>query len=149
MRLSALLLLAGVLGAAETKPTPVPPPHPGPAPIAIDPATARKAEAAADAYLKQAATPVDPTAETVLAEIEIHLLEVHAFLEAKQPLKAGEHYLAAIEKRKVIDDVQGPLLGKRLRKADADLLALSRVLLGQAAFDLGDPPAAPAEPAAK
>lgn len=151
MRLPILLILAGGLGGAEAaKPGADPVPRPAQAPATMDPATARKAEAAADAYLQQTNTRPDPLAETALAEIEVLLLEVHAYLDVKKPLKAGECYLSAIEKRKTIDEVQRPLLGKRLRKADGDLVVLSRELLGQAAFDLGDPPApapAPAAPA--
>jgi hypothetical protein len=112
----------------------------------VDPATVRKAEDAADAYLAGTRRP-DPLAEAALADIEVMLLEVRAFLEAGQPLKAGERYLAAVEKRKLIDAVQRPLLGQRLRKADAGMLELSRKLLGQPAYDLGDPPAAGPAPA--
>jgi hypothetical protein len=132
------LLFAGAI-AADAPPTP-PKPAPGEAPVQVDPATVKKAEEAADAYLKQASTRPDPLAETALAEIEVLLLEVHSFIEVKQPLKAGERYLAAIEKRKTIAPEQRPLLGKRLQKADAELVVLSRELLGQPAFDLGDPP---------
>jgi hypothetical protein len=137
------------LVAADAPPTPKPTPKPAPpvptqngeAPATVDAATAKKAEDAADAYLKQLNTRPDPLAETALAEIEVLLLEVHTFIEVKQPLKAGERYLSAIEKRKTIADEQRPLLGKRLQKADAELVTLSRQLLGQSAFDLGDPPA--------
>jgi hypothetical protein len=151
MRTILLSLLIACLAAADA-PKPTTPPKPATAdnPATVDPATAKKAEEAADAYLKQANTRPDPLAETALAEIEVLLLEVHAFIDAKQPLKAGERYLGAIEKRKTIPEDQRPLLGKRLRKADQDLLALSRQLLGEAAFDLGDPPAEkPADPPAK
>jgi hypothetical protein len=139
------LTLLGTIIAADA-------PKPAPRPAPVDPATAKKAEEAADAYLKQADARPDPLAETALAEIEVLLLEVHAFIDAKQPLKAGERYLGAVEKRKAIAPEQRPLLGRRLQKADADILALARELLGQAAFDLGDPPAdrpaaAPATPA--
>ncbi|MBA3697894.1 MAG: hypothetical protein H0W78_03360 [Planctomycetes bacterium] len=149
--IAALGLLIAALGAADappvTKPVPaVPTVTEQPAPI--DAATAKKAEEAADAYLKQANTRPDPLAETALAEIEVLLLEVHAFIDSGKPLKAGERYLSAIEKRKTIADDQRPLLGKRLHKADGDLLALSRQLLGQPAFDLGDPPTVkPTDPA--
>jgi hypothetical protein len=141
------LMMTGVVAAdapTPTKPAPVAPKptatKPAEPPPTVDAATAKKAEDAADAYLKQANTRPDPLAETALAEIEVLLLEVHAFIDAKLPLKGGERYLAAIEKRKTIADDQRPLLGKRLRKADTELLALSRELLGQPAFDLGDPP---------
>lgn len=155
MRVLLLLVGIGSLIAADAPPRPAPrpaPTTPAEAPVTVDAATAKKAEEAADAYLKQANTRPDPLAETALAEIEVLLLEVHAFIDAKQALKAGERYLAAIEKRKAIGEDQRPLLGKRLRKADGDLLALSRQLLGQPAFDLGDPPAdrpadGPVEPA--
>jgi len=154
--LMATLVAADAPPTIKPLPTPLAPtPASATAPVAIDPATTKKAEDAADAYLKQANTRPDPLAETALAEIEVLLLEVHAFIDVKQPLKAGERYLAAIEKRKAIADDQRPLLGKRLRKADGDLLTLSRELLGQPAFDLGDPPAAkptnekPVEPSAK
>ncbi len=150
-RLSLMILMACALNAAEVvKPAADPLPRPTQTPAAtVDPATVRKAEAAADAYQQQANTRPDPLAETALADIEVLLLEVHAFLDAKNPLKAGECYLGAIEKRKTIDTVQRPLLGKRLRKADLDLLVLSRELLGQPAFDLGDPPAPAIETPAK
>lgn len=141
MRTVALsLLIAGALAADAPKPVP-PKPAPAEQPAAVDPATAKKAEEAADAYLRQANARPDPLAETALAEIEVLLLEVHSFIDVQQPLKAGERYLGAIEKRKTIAPEQRPLLGKRLQKVDADLLALSRQLLGQPAFDLGDPPA--------
>jgi hypothetical protein len=151
MRIVVLsLLLAGAVAADAPKPTVLPKPSAA-EPVVVDPATAKKAEDAADAYLKQASTRPDPLAETALAEIEVMLLEAHSFIDIKQPLKAGERYLAAVEKRKAIAPEQRPLLGKRLQKADADLLAVSRQLLGQPAFDLGDPPAekpaAGAEPA--
>lgn len=141
MRVFQLTVLAMVslIGADAPKPAPVPA-KTTEAPATVDAATAKKAEDAADAYLKQANTRPDPLAETALAEIEVLLLEVHAFIDAKQPLKGGERYLSAIEKRKAIAEDQRPLLGKRLAKADAELLALSRELLGQPAFDLGDPP---------
>jgi hypothetical protein len=126
------------LAAADA---PKPAPKSGDPPATIDPATAKKAEEAADAYLKQANTRPDPLAETALAEIEVLLLEVHSFIDIKQPLKAGERYLSAIEKHKTIAPEQRPLLGKRLQQVDADLLALSRQLLGQPAYDLGEPPA--------
>lgn len=145
-----LAIMGGDLVAGEA-PRPAQPPA-GDGPPVVDPATAKKAEEAADAYLKQANTRPDPLAETALAEIEVLLLEVHSFIDIKQPLKAGERYLSAIEKRKTIAPEQRPLLGKRLQKVDADMLALSRQLLGQPAYDLGDPPAggsaeAPAAPA--
>lgn len=133
-------LLAGLVAAEAPKPTP-PKPAIADQPAPIDPATIKKAEDAADAYLKQANTRPDPLAETALAEIEVLLLEIHAFIEVKQPLKAGERYLSAIGKRKGISEDQRSLLGKRLRKADGELLALSRQLLGQPAYDLGDPQA--------
>jgi hypothetical protein len=147
--LTTLMLVSVVAADAPmpTKPAPATPKPTTPATAkpteaapTVDAATAKKAEDAADAYLKQANTRPDPLAETALAEIEVLLLEVHAFIDAKQPLKGGERYLSAIEKRKTITDEQRPLLGKRLRKADTELLALSRELLGQPAFDLGDPP---------
>lgn len=145
------VVCATAMAADATPPKPAPAPAPIPKnaepPAKLDPATAKKAEEAADAYLKQAAVRPDPLAETALAEIEVLLLEVHAFMDAKQPLKAGERYLAAIEKRKSIAEDQRRLLGKRLLKADTELLSLSRDLLGQPAFDLGDPPAD--QPAAK
>lgn len=140
--LSVLLLSSFVALTAAEAPTPTPPkPATADQPAPIDPATAKQAEAAADAYLKQLNTRPDPLAETALAEIEVLLLEIHAFIEVKQPLKAGERYLTAIEKRKGINEDQRPLLGERLRKADGELLALSRQLLGQAAYDLGEPQA--------
>jgi len=132
-------VMASLVAADAPKPTPVPA-KTNDAPVTVDAATAKKAEDAADAYLKQVNTRPDPLAETALAEIEVLLLEVHAFIDVKQPLKAGERYLSAIEKRKTIAEDQRPLLGKRLRKADSELVALSRELLGQPAFDLGDPP---------
>jgi hypothetical protein len=158
MRLPMLILFAaagaGALapGAEAGKPPagePQPRPAQAPTPATVDAATARKAEAAADAYLQQAAVRPDPLAEAALADIEVLLLEAHACLDSKQALKAGERYLAAIEKRKAIGEDQRPLLGKRLRKADHDLVAVSRELLGQPDFDLGDPPAAPAAVPAK
>ncbi len=149
---SALLLLTFIIiaHAAESKPMPTPKPTPTvPAstsdkktPAApVDPETVRKAEAAADAYLQQANAKPDPLAEVALADIEILLIKAHAFLEVNQPLKSGECYLCAIAKRKTIDEVQRHILGKRLAKADADLIAISRLLLEQSAFNLGDPPA--------
>ena len=150
---SALLLLTFIISmahAAETKPAPAPKPTPTvPAstsdkktPAApVDPETVRKAEAAADAYLQQANAKPDPLAEVALADIEVLLIKAHAFLEVNQPLKSGECYLCAIAKRKTIDEVQRHILGKRLAKADADLIAISRLLLEQSAFNLGDPPA--------
>ena len=148
MRLFLLILLTAMMttliaaDAPAPKPALVPTPTPTSEPAAtIDAVTAKKAEAAADAYLKQLNTRPDPLAETALAEIEVLLLEVHAFIDIKQPLKAGERYLSAIEKRKTIAEDQRVLLGKRLHKVDSELVTLSRQLLGQSAFDLGDPPA--------
>lgn len=125
----------------KATPTPTPPAKNSEPTAPLDPVTAKKAEAAADAYLKQSAVRPDPMAETALAEIEVLLLEVHAFMEAKQAIKAGERYLTAIEKRKTIAEDQRAILGKRLAKADTELLSLTRQLLGQPAYDLGDPPA--------
>ena len=148
-----LMVIISVAHAVETKPTPPPAPKPTvPAstndkkatPAApVDPETVRKAEAAADAYLQQTNAKPDPLAEVALADIEVLLIKAHAFLEVSQPLKSGECYLSAIEKRKTIDEVQRHILGKRLTKADADLIAISRLLLEQSAFNLGDPPADP------
>jgi hypothetical protein len=159
---SALLLLTFIMSmahAAETKPTPAPKPTPT-APDSpsdnksaqaapIDPEIVRKAEAAADAYLQQTNVKPDPLAEAALADIEVLLVKVHAFLEVNQPLKSGECYLGAIAKRKTIDGTQRHILGKRLAKADADLIAVSRLLLDQSAFNLGNPPAEADEPPAK
>jgi hypothetical protein len=144
MRVFLLTLALASLVAAEAPPTPKPAPVPAKstdATATLDPATAKQAEAAADAYLKQLNTRPDPLAETALADIEVLLLEVHAFIDSGKPLKAGERYLSAIEKRKTIADDQRLILGKRLHKADQELVTLSRQLLGQPAFDLGDPPA--------
>jgi hypothetical protein len=160
LRFSLLLLtfIVSMAHAAETKPAPAPKPTPTvPAstsdkktPAApVDSETARKAEAAADAYLQQANARPDPLAEVALADIEILLIKAHAFLEVSQPLKSGECYLGAIAKRKTIDETQRHILGKRLAKADADLIAVSRLLLDQSAFNLGNPPAEAAEPPAK
>lgn len=158
---SVFLLLAFIISmalAAETKPAPAPKPTltvPAPAgdtktPAApVDPETARKAEAAADAYLQQANAKPDPLAEVALADIEVLLLKAHAFLEVSQPLKSGESYLSAIAKRKTIDETQRHILGKRLTKADADLIAISRLLLAQSAFNLGNQPAEVVDPPAK
>ena len=152
LRFSLLLLLAisSVSHAAETKPTPTVPASTSDkkTPAApVDSETARKAEAAADAYLQQANARPDPLAEVALADIEILLIKAHAFLEVSQPLKSGECYLGAIAKRKTIDENQRHILGKRLAKADADLIAVSRLLLDQSAFNLGNPPAEAAEAA--
>ena len=145
MRVFLLTAMMAALVAADAPPT-TPKPTPVPAksaetPATVDAVTAKKAEAAADAYLKQLNTRPDPLAETALAEIEVLLLEVHAFIDIKKPLKAGERYLSAIEKRKTIAEDQRPLLGKRLHQVDTELVTLSRELLRQSAFDLGDPPA--------
>lgn len=148
--MSLMVMVASLNGAEVVKPAADPLPRPAQTPATtVDPATARKAEAAADAYQQQANTRPDPLAETALAEIEVLLLEVHAFLDAKNPRKAGDCYLGAVEKRKTINAVQRPLLGKRLHKADLDLLALSRELLGQPAFEVGDAQAPVTEPPAK
>ena len=142
MRVLVLTTMMAALVAADAPPKPLPTPaKPAAASEPVDAATAKMAEAAADAYLKQLNTRPDPLAETALAEIEVLLLEVYAFIDIKQPLKAGERYLSAIEKRKTIAEDQRPLLGKRLHKADNELISLSRQLLGQPAFDLGNPPA--------
>ena len=158
---SVFLLLAFIISmahAAETKPAPAPKPTltvPAPTgdtktPAApVDPDTVRKAEAAADAYLQQASAKPDPLAEVALADIEVLLLKAHAFLEVSQPLKSGECYLSAIAKRKTIDETQRHILGKRLTKADADLIAISRLLLAQSAFNLGNQPSEAADPPAK
>jgi hypothetical protein len=69
------------------------------------------------------------------------LLESRSYLDLKQALKAGEKYLEALAKRKTIVPEQRRALGERMRKADQQLLFLSRSLLSDAAFDLGDPPA--------
>jgi hypothetical protein len=148
MRLLCLILFSVVTLSAVQPPVPQPIPVPVPAdsnsdPKPIDPETLRKAEAVADAYVKAASVRPDPEAELILADIEIVLLEGRAFVDAKQPLKAGEKYLDAVAKRKGIPNEQRVALGERLRKADHQLLQLSRVLLGEAAFDLGDPPSAP------
>jgi hypothetical protein len=109
----------------------------------LDPELLRKAEAAADAYEKNAAIRPNPEAELALADIEVLVLEGRANLDANLPLKAGEKYLEAVAKRKTIPDDQRSVLGQRLVKADRQMLQLSRELLGEAAFDLGDPSGAP------
>ena len=161
LRSPLLLLLAISLAhAAETKPTPPPAPQPTvpastnekktpPAAAPVDSATVRKAEAAADAYLQQANVKPDPLAEVALADIEILLIKAHAFLEVNQPLKSGECYLSATTKRKTIDETQRHVLGKRLAKADTDLIAIARLLLDQSVFNLGNPPAETVETPAK
>ena len=144
MRLLCLLLFSVVVLRSVEPPVPQPIPVSVPADTKpIDPAVLRKAEAAADAYVKAAAVRPDPEAELILADIEIVLLEGRTFVDVKQPLKAGEKYLEAVAKRKTIPNEQRVALGERLQKADHQLLQLSRVLLGEAAFDLGDPPGTP------
>lgn len=150
------LVMTSVVHAAETVPpkiTPTVPPSTSekkmPPAAPVDSATVRKAEAAADAYLHQTNAKPDPLAEVALADIEVLLVKAHAFLEVSQPLKSGECYLSAIAQRKTIDETQRHVLGKRIAKVDADLIAISRLLLEQSAFDLGNPPAETVETPAK
>ena len=130
MRLLVCFLCVSALTAADPVTEPAP----------LNTATKEAAEAAADAYLKQLSTRPDPEVELALADMELLLLEGLAMMDAGQPLKAGEKYLQAIEKRKAIPVEQQPVLGERLRKADAKLLTLSRTLLGDVAFALGEQP---------
>lgn len=141
MRIFMLLLAHLCAWSAETPtPTPTPTQNPVPTPT-IDAATIKKAEAAADAYVQQSSIRPDPEVELNLAHLEIALLECQTLFDSKNALKAGEKYLFAVDLWKKIPQAQRPLLGERLRKADRSLLALSKKVLGEAAFDLGDPAA--------
>jgi hypothetical protein len=178
MRLLALavltLALAAPLSAAEATPAPKPkppvpattvpattpapnpatPPAPAAAAPAVDEATVKRADQAADAYLaEKAAAQVkpDPEAEKAMAEIEVLLLEAKAFLDAKEPLKAGDQFVTASKKMIALPVEQRRALGKRFRQASAQLTDLSRRLLDDKALDTSPAPApadaAPAAPA--
>jgi hypothetical protein len=144
MRIFLLFCVMSSIICAEKTPAPA---NQTPAPT-IDAETIKKAEAAADAYLQNGqrtnARP-DPEMELILADLEIVLLECQTLFDNKNPLKAGEKYLAAVELWKKIPATQRPLLGQRLRKADRTLLSLSQKVLGEATYDLGDVPANPGD----
>jgi hypothetical protein len=171
MRLFALavltLALVAQLSAAEANPAPKPKPTvpaaPAPAPATtpapaaaptVDEATAKCADQAADAYLaEQEAAKVkpDPEALKAMAEIEVLLLEATAFLDAKQPLKAGDQFVVASKKMIAIPIEQRRALAKRFRQASTQIIELSRRLLDDKALDTAPAPApadaAPAGPA--
>jgi hypothetical protein len=140
-RAPLLLLAWAVLNAGEA-PAPPKPTAPAPAPAALDAATARRAEAAADAYLGPAVKP-DPAAELLLQQVEVLLLEARSYLDAKLALKAGDCYLEAAKKLAEIPAEQRAPLGPRFRKASASLLEVSRILLADPAFNLGKPASEP------
>ncbi|MBA3939386.1 MAG: hypothetical protein H0X38_18205, partial [Planctomycetes bacterium] len=114
-----------------------------------------RAGAAADAILQREADArlrPDPEAENTLAEAEILLLEAQTYLDQKQPLKAGETFVAASAKLQGIPVEQRKPLGKRLVAANAKLTGLSRLLLDEPKLDPGRagpaaPPVPPATPA--
>lgn len=112
---------------------------------ALDPVTAKRAEAAADAYLGTAVKP-DPVAEQLLLQVEVLLLEARSYLDVKQPLKAGDSYLAATAKLAEIPAEQRAPLGPRFHKASVSLLDLSKTLLAEPAFNLGKPDPAATQP---
>ncbi len=136
-------------GAAAGAPAAAHPAEPTPAPgggqaPALDAVTTRRAEQAADAYLRAQVEHdghADPQAEHAMADAEVDLLEAQAFLDLHQPLKAGERYLEAAKLLSGITAEQGLALSGRMRKASAALTALSRSLLEDKAFDLGTPEA--------
>ncbi len=135
--MTVFLINSAQLVSAEGQPEPTPAPTTE-KPKPVDAETIKKAEAAADAYLQKSQVKIDPEAALLLADIEVILLESQAYLDAGSSLKAGEKYLEAIAKRKNIPIEQRTALGERFRKADRKLLALSRTLLGDAAFDPGE-----------
>ncbi len=158
--LSAALVACGPLTAADppAPPRPATPPAAAPAPAepapVVDPITARRAGAAADAILQREADAKlrpDPEAENALAEAEVLLLTAQTYLDQKQPLKAGETFVAASAKLQGIPVEQRKALGKRLAAANAKLTDLSRLLLDEPKLDPGQagapaPPAAPVPP---
>jgi hypothetical protein len=128
-------------GGAAPAAEPAPATGGAPAPT-LDAVTSRRAEQAADAYLRAQAEHdrhPDPEAERALADAEVELLEAQTFLDLNQPLKAGERYLEAAKLISGIPAEQRPALGARLRKASGALTALSRRLLDDKAYDLGAP----------
>jgi hypothetical protein len=138
--------------------TPAPAPATAPAPVTaaptVDEATVRRADQAADAYLaEKAAAQVkpDPESEKAMAEIEVLLLEAKAFLDAKEPLKAGDQFVTASKKMIAIPVEQRRALAKRFRQASTQIIELSRRLLDDKALDTEPAPApadaAPATPA--
>ncbi len=128
-----LVAIAAALNAGDA-----PVPAAVPAPSALDAATAKRAEAAADAYLGTTVKP-DPVAEQLLLQVEVLLLEARTYLDLKQPMKAGDQYLDAAKKLAEIPSEQRAPLGPRFRKASASLLDLSKTLLAEPAFNLGKP----------
>ena len=128
-----LVAIAAALNAGDA-----PVPAAVPAPAALDAATAKRAEAAADAYLGTTVKP-DPVAEQLLLQVEVLLLEARTYLDLKQPMKAGDQYLDAAKKLAEIPSEQRAPLGPRFRKASASLLDLSKTLLAEPAFNLGKP----------
>ncbi len=159
--LSAALVACGPLTAADQPAPPKPATPPAstaaapaePAP-AVDPVTARRAGAAADAILQREADAKlrpDPEAENTLAEAEVLLLTAQTYLDQKQPLKAGETFVAASAKLQGIPVEQRKALGKRLVAANGKLTGLSRLLLEEPKLDPGQagpttPPAASVPP---
>lgn len=137
VRILPLLVVLAALNAGDA-----PTPAAVPAPAALDAATAKRAEAAADAYLGTTVKP-DPVAEQLLLQAEVLLLEAHTYLDLKQPLKAGDKYLDATKKLAEIPSEQRGPLGPRFRKANASLLELSKTLLADPAFNLGKPQPTP------
>ena len=137
VRTVLLLLAVTALSAGDA-----PPPAAVPAPAPLDAATAKRAEAAADAYLGVNAgdqVKADPVAQQLLLQVEVLLLESRSYLDLQQPLKAGDRYLDAAKKLAEIPAEQRGPLGPRFRKASASLLALSKTLLAEPAFNLGKP----------
>ncbi|MBA3707871.1 MAG: hypothetical protein H0W83_03505 [Planctomycetes bacterium] len=136
---------AGADSTSEPKPKSDPKPPPATPPPTVDPATARRADRAAQEFLDQQArnqTPAAPEAIADLADAEVLLLECAAFLDAGQSTKAGESFLGAGKKMNGIPADQRRLLGDRYRKASGRLTGLSRRLLGDEAYN---PPEEPAE----
>ena len=158
--LSAALVACGHLMAADQPAPPkpaTPPAATAPAPAepapAVDPITARRAGAAADAILQREADArirPDPEAENTLAEGEVLLLTAQTYLDQKLPLKAGETFVAASAKLQAIPVEQRKALGKRLVAANGKLTELSRLLLEEPKLDPGQaaPAAPPVPPAA-
>ncbi len=126
------------------------PPPPATPPPPIDPATAKAAEAAADAYLaRQDATPSEPATPAGMAaitEAEVDLMQARTMIAGHQADHASTPYLAASQRLNAITAEDRHRLGKRFRTDLEDLESVSLVLLGTTAVDpASHPPTSKAE----
>jgi hypothetical protein len=109
-----------------------------------DEVTARRANEAADAYVKglKDAEAVDAETEKAFAAFVAHLDACEGAIAKDDLGLAGESYIAAVSSELRLKRPQRSALGERFTAADGRLERIGRRLLADPAYD----PAAPAKP---